>query len=58
MGPSADTCTVEPVLAGFLGSWFLENFPGMYRESSEPILMQILLLLPGMEKIGGPLHGF
>ncbi len=51
MGPSADI--VEPVLAGFLGSWvagFLAGFvreicPGMYGESSEPILMQILLLL-------------
>ncbi len=55
MGPETDI--VEPVLAGFLDYWvtgwvsgmFVRKIcPGMYRESSEPILVQILLLLTVM----------
>ncbi len=52
-----ETDIVKPVLAGWvagrLGVWVAEMFvreicPGIYGESSEPILMQILLLLTVM----------
>ncbi len=47
MGPETDI--VKPVLAGWLGGMFVREIcPGMYGESSKPILMQLLLLLTVM----------
>ena len=44
-----DTDIVKPVPAGWLAGNFARKIcPGMYGESSKPILMQILLLLPVM----------